>query len=131
MSLDVKVLLFLLFIVLGVMFEAILSRFYRKHKKAKSSHFTFIRYFYLLLLPLVGTLGTFYIGGFSAIKVFFLFAFLGPLLEWCIGFAYHLIVGQKLWTYHRYSVTGYTSILTIPLWGLAGILFYYLALVIR
>jgi len=55
------------------------------------------------------------------------FALVGTFLEWLIGFFYHKIVGQKLWTYHRYSLSGYTSLLSIPLWGLAGALFWLLA----
>ena len=68
-----------------------------------------------------------YFVGLNALRIFLLFALLGPLGEWCIGFAYQAIVGQKLWTYHRFSINGNTSLLAIPFWGFAGVLFYYLS----
>ena len=128
MSTQLQIVLFILLAIGGVVFEGIFSLLYNKHTKNKyKKHFKFARYLFLLLFPMFGTLVSFFIAGFSAIKIFILFSFMGPALEWCIGYSYQAIVGQKLWTYHRYSITGNTSLLAIPFWGLAGLLFYYIA----
>jgi len=128
MSLDQQLVLFLFCIIGGVVCEGIFSHVYRKHiKKKPKVRFSFLRYFFLLLLPIIGTLITFLLAGIPAIKTFFIFTLLGPIFEWCVGFSYESIVGEKLWTYQKYSITGNTSLLAIPFWGFAGILFYYLA----
>ncbi len=80
-----------------------------------------------LLFPLLAFLLVTYTFGYSPIKVFLIFALAGTALEWSIGFSYHRIVGQRLWTYHRDSLSGYTSFLGTPVWGLLGILTWLLA----
>lgn len=82
-------------------------------------------------MPLVALFVLVFFKGISILEVFLLFAFCGPILEWLIGYAYHAFIGQNLWTYHRYAITGYTSFLTLPFWGIGGVLFYMLAQVIH
>lgn len=65
--------------------------------------------------------------GLSVLQVYLVFALVGTFLEWIIGFMYRQIVGEKLWSYHRYAIAEYTSFLSIPIWGLAGVLFWVLA----
>jgi hypothetical protein len=132
MSIQQDLVIFMFLILIGVLFEAVSSQWYFKHKKKSvRKHFHLIRYLYLLLFPTFGVFVSFYVGGQTAFKTFLLFALLGPLCEWCIGFSYQVIVGQKLWTYHRYTITGNTSLLAMPFWGFAGVLFYYLARIIN
>jgi hypothetical protein len=115
MSAQQGLVIFLFLIIVGTIFEGISSQFYFKHKKASlRKHFRLIRYLYLLLFPAIGIIVSIYIGGQTALKTFLIFALLGPMFEWCIGFSYQLIVGQKLWTYHRYAIAGNTSLLAIP-----------------
>lgn len=122
-------LLFLFLVIGGVVLEEITERLYFKFtkKKFKEHHFSFSRYFYLLLFPILGTIIIIQKNSSRLLIVFLTFSLIGTLLEWLIGFFYHKIVGQRLWTYHRFSLTGYTSWLCLPLWGLAGILFWLLA----
>jgi hypothetical protein len=128
MRLEQQATFLLLLILTGIFFEGVFSRMYFKHKKKSvRKHFTFVRYFYLILFPIIGVIMSTYFVGLTALKIFLLFAILGPFGEWCIGFAYQSMVGQKLWTYHRFSVNGNTSLLAVPFWGFAGVLFYYLA----
>jgi hypothetical protein len=127
MVLEKQLLVFLFLVIGGVVLEGIVSSFYYRNKKRNNKNFSFTRYLLLLLLPTIAAFVTFFMIGEPAIKIFLTFSLLGPIIEWCIGFSYQAIVGQKLWTYHRYSITGNTSLLAIPIWGLAGILFYYLA----
>lgn len=96
-------------------------------KHLKKIHFSFGRYIYLLLLPILAFIIMTQWYGLTIFRMFLVSAFLGPILEWVVGLSYHIIVGQKLLTYHRYSINGYTSFLTIPMWGLGGILAYLLA----
>ena len=61
--------------------------------------------------------------------IFLASCLVGPVLEWLVGFAYHRTLGEPLWTYKRLNISGYTSWLSIPLWGLVGVFFYFLALI--
>jgi len=58
--------------------------------------------------------------------VFLIFAGVGTALEWLVGFSFHMVMGQRLWTYYKYNINTYTSLLSIPLWGIAGVFFYLL-----
>lgn len=122
-------LLFLFLVVGGVVLEAIVEKLYFSitKKKFKEHHFSFSRYFYLLLFPILATIVIIQRNTSTLFTVFLTFSLIGTFLEWLIGFFYHKIVGQRLWTYHRYSWSGYTSWLSMPLWGLAGVLFWLLA----
>lgn len=121
--------IFLLLIVFGFVAESLYFQngILAKNKKLKTYHFNTGRYIYYLITPVTAL--TFAFIATSSIKllyVFFVFSLLGTFLEWLAGFAYHMIVGQKLWTYHRYSIGGYTSLLSMPLWGIGGVLFWLL-----
>ncbi|MFZ6034668.1 MAG: putative ABC transporter permease [Patescibacteria group bacterium] len=119
---------FLMVIIFGVLTEIAVSQlhYFLTKRHIKHYHFSYSRYLFLLLFPLVATFVTLGQNGNTLSKVFISFALLGTFLEWLIGFSYHMVVGQRLWTYHRLSLNGYTSVLSIPLWGLAGALFYLL-----
>lgn len=121
--------LFLGLIIGGVLIEALISQlhFYITKKHFKKYHFSAGRYIFLLLFPLAATLFLASRVGFKLINVFIAFAIVGPLIEWLIGFSYEMVVGHKLWSYYRYNINSYTSFLAIPLWGLAGVLFWLLA----
>ena len=121
--------IFLGMIVIGVLSEAFISQFhfFLTKKHFKKYHFSIGRYLFLLLFPLAATLYIASHVGFKLINTFIAFALVGPIIEWAIGFSYHMVVGEKLWTYDRYNINSYTSFLAIPIWGLAGVLFWLLA----
>lgn len=48
------------------------------------------------------------------------------ILEWLVGFSYRVIMGENMWTYHRLELYGFTSFLSLPLWGLIGVVFLLL-----
>ncbi len=58
--------------------------------------------------------------------VYVVSALVGFVAEFCLGFAYHTIMGTKLWKYdaNAYPLLEYTSWLTLPMWGVAGIVFW-------
>ncbi len=51
----------------------------------------------------------------------------GTIAELVLGFFLEQSLGAKLWQYPRFSVAGYTSFLSIPIWGFAGTMFWLLA----
>lgn len=120
---------FLLYIAIaigGVLIEIIISKLF--HLKIKKT-FQLRKYLLLLFMPLLAVLYIFLNLGTQTLVVFFSFAFIGMFLEWCIGFSYHMVMGHRLWTYHILTLSGYTSWITIPLWGFAGVMFWLLALI--
>lgn len=126
MSPQEQAIIFFLLVVGGVLLEIILSQahYYLTKKQYKKYHYTFGRYLFLLFFPILATIYMVGNGGTTLISVFLVFAIVGTLLEWLVGFSYHMVVGQRLWKYYRYSISTYTSLLLIPFWGLAGVLFY-------
>lgn len=108
----------LLLISLGGMFGAYL--FGRKTKEFKWSE-----YVVLIAAPVIGSLSLAYFFGKGIIHLFVISSIVGFALEYIIGFAYHKTLNKRLWTYDRYSVGGYTSFLTFPMWGVAGIVFWF------
>ena len=122
----IRFLIFFALIIVGFSLEALFSKLYYKltNNPYKNHHYSFGKYVYFLILPILIILYFIQGSNLNFIAVFVGFALLGTLSEWIIGFFYHKIVGQRLWTYHRYSITSYTSFLSIPIWGLASLIFY-------
>lgn len=96
------------------------------YSRKKSAGFNFAKYIFLLLFPLLGVVVMIQREGIVVLKLFILSSIVGTVLEWLIGFSYQQILGKRLWTYNQYSITKYTSILSLPLWGLAGVLMWLL-----
>ena len=122
-------LVFLILIIVGFLLESNIFQYHflKTGKKFKTYHYSFGRYLYYLITPTTATLyAIFSTGEPELLFIFFVFSLLGTILEWLAGFAYHMIVGQRLWTYHRHSLGGYTSFLSVPLWGVGGVLFWLL-----
>jgi hypothetical protein len=115
---------FILFLFLLVFIEILLSKWYQRlfKKKQVTSRYSWSRYIFFLLFPLLAFLFAPNIRNWEYVKVFAIAAFLGTFGEWLLGFCYHTVVGQRLWTYHRFGIMGYTSLLVIPLWGIVGVL---------
>ncbi len=117
--------------VLGVGIESFLSKIYFKkdgiEKKHRVVHFKLSRYLFLLSVPVLAVLVMSLTVSVSILKYFLIFAVLGTVLEYCIGFSYQTVVGQRLWVYNKYSIAGHTSLLSVPLWGLCGALIYLLS----
>lgn len=122
-------LLYFLFVIFGVGIEIFSAKLYRHFMghHLKRDHFIFGRYVYLLLAPLVATILIINTHGMSVLKIFFFFALFGPVMEWLVGSSYYQMMGVRLWTYKKFTYKGHTSLLTMPLWGMAGVLFYLIA----
>ncbi|MDP2930301.1 MAG: hypothetical protein Q8N56_01685 [bacterium] len=61
------------------------------------------------------------------LSVFVASAIVGFILEGIVGFVYEKVIGKRLWTYNYLSVRGHTSILSIPIWGIAGVVFWFVS----
>ena len=94
----------------------------------KIKRFRWSEYIILLVVPVIGCLGLSYVYGIKIIYLFALSAIVGFTLEYSLGFAYHKTLNKHLWYYNRLSVgDGYTSLLTFPMWGVAGVVFWLLS----
>lgn len=56
------------------------------------------------------------------IEMFVLGAFVGFVLEFLLGWTIFLFTGNFLWIYPNSSLVT-TSLITFPIWGLAGLVF--------
>lgn len=121
-----RFLIFFGLILIGFLIESIILKLYYllQGNHHKTHHYSLSKYFYFLLMPFGITVYYLKDLGTNVINIVIWFAIYMTLAEWIIGFAYHKIVGTRLWTYHRAAITSYTSFLSIPLWGLAGLIFY-------
>lgn len=90
----------------------------------KTRRFRWSEYFALISAPTLGALAFSYFYGIGVFYLFALSCLVGFALEYSIGKAYHKTLNRRLWTYGKYSVGGYTSLLTFPMWGVAGVVFW-------
>jgi len=89
----------------------------------KTTEFKWSEYLATLILPFLALGFLIWQEGVNILWYFIVCAFAGNLAEHLGGFSLHKILGHHLWTYHRLSWGGYTSILSWPYWGMIGILF--------
>ena len=98
---------------------------YRYGRKTKK--FRWSEYFAMIFVPVAGCLAFAFFYGVTVIYFFALSCLVGFMLEYGIGMAYHKTLNRRLWTYGKYSVGGYTSLLVLPMWGVAGVVFWLLS----
>lgn len=118
--------IFLIVCVGGVLLEILLMSLYFKltKKHYKTHHYAFGKYLFFLIFPLLSALIVVNLTNIRVFYVFAMFALVGTFMEYFIGWAYLKIEGQRLWTYHKYAISKFTSFLSIPLWGFMGIFSY-------
>lgn len=115
----------------AIAFLIVVAGFYLSYlygRKTKEFHWS--EYVALMSGPL---LAVFFVGYLVGVKVLYLFLLsmgVGFILEYVLGLAYHKILNRRLWTYKKYNLGGYTSYLTLPMWGVAGIVFYLIILTV-
>jgi len=119
-----EAILFILIFMVGLLLEAAAAKIYYLATKSqyKEHHFTFSKYLFLLIIPILTFLILLNNKGLLVLQVFIIFALFGTALEYVLGFSYHKVIGERLWTYHKYSISRYTSFLSIPFWGMGGVL---------
>jgi len=93
----------------------------------KTEQFSWLEYF-LILLPLGLSVAIFYLTvNAKIIYLVFYSAIFGTIFEHIIGVVYHKVLNKPLWSYNRLTWKGYTSMLSIPLWGFGGLVFWVIS----
>lgn len=93
----------------------------------RTTQFRWSEYLGMITLPILFIL---FLGFYFDVKVLYMFlisSIVGFIAEGLIGFVYDKVLDKRLWTYNRLDIKGYTSLLSIPLWGIAGIVFWFLS----
>lgn len=96
----------------------------------KTKNFRWSEYFAIIIWPILSIIAFAFVVDARILNLFLISAFFGFLLEYIVGLAYHKTLNKRLWVYQRLSLNGYTSLLSIPLWGIAGVLFWFLSKVV-
>lgn len=93
----------------------------------KTHNFRWSEYFAIIIVPLicVGVLAYFY--GLKILVFFAASCLIGFVFELVFGFIYHKVLNARLWTYHKLSVKGYSSLLSILPWGVTGVVIYFVS----
>ncbi len=116
------IVIFFAFSVIGFL-GAFLAYLYGK----KTDYFRWNEYLALIILPLSFIVFLTTRFGLKILSVFFIGSLTGFLAEYLFGFFYDKVLGKRLWTYNRLSLNGYTSLLSLPCWGIGAIVFWFIA----
>lgn len=102
--------------------------FYLAHLYGKkTTNFRWSEYIAIIIAPIAFIIFLTFYYDFAILKMFIASAVIGFLAEGFIGFVYDKILNKRLWTYNRFSIKGYTSFLSIPLWGVGGVVFWFIS----
>jgi hypothetical protein len=85
--------------------------------------FLWSEYAVLAMLPSISVLWAYGMYGPITFYVYIIACVVGTSAEYMVGWAYHVSMSRKLWVYKRLSIHDYTSILSVPFWGIAGVSF--------
>lgn len=96
----------------------------------KTKNFHWNEYIVIIILPLIGVFVFAYLIDIKILVLFIISSFAGFIFEYILGFTYHKTLNKRLWTYNRLSINGYTSLLSIPFWGIAGVAFWFFSKII-
>jgi lysylphosphatidylglycerol synthetase-like protein (DUF2156 family) len=122
---QLELIVFIAMLVCGLLATAVLANILDFGKRRrKRRRFNYFRYLLLLLAPAGVTIwAAETVEARAVCEVFLVFAVLGSAAEWLIGYSYVQVVTERLWTYHRLSGDGNSSLLALPFWGLGGVFF--------
>jgi uncharacterized membrane protein len=116
-------------IILGFIFLIVnLIGFYLAYLYGyKTKKFRWREYIAIIILPVASVFSLALLYGDKIISLYVLSCAIGFFLEYVIGLTYEKTLNKKLWVYKRLSVRGYTSLLSVPIWGVAGVVFWFLS----
>ena len=86
----------------------------------KTKRFRWSEYFAIIIWPILAIFAFAYFIDIKIINLFIASSVFGFVFEYIAGLAYHKTLGKKLWEYNRFNLHGYTSLLSLPLWGIVG-----------
>ena len=84
-------------------------------------------YIFTIVWPLLFVAIIILLYGLKVLALFGICIVVGIIGETLAGSTYYKITGERLWDYQRLDFKGQTSLLMIPLWGSAGVLFWFFA----
>jgi uncharacterized membrane protein len=96
----------------------------------KTKKFRWSEYIAIMIWPLLSIA---FLAVYVNYKIFYLFVVsmvAGTCFEYLFGLVYEKTLNKKLWKYDRLAISGYTSWLSIPIWGVAGVVFWSLGRII-
>ncbi len=114
--------LFLAIVILGVFAVAVATKQPRRSHKKGSKQFNFKRYILHMLFPMLAVVLAYQNIGTPVVYVFIAGAVAGLVLEYLVGASFSFIEGARLWRYYHYDISGNTSWLVLPIWGMAGVM---------
>lgn len=122
--------LFLLLVAVMVVFDLLVQHIVKLffNKKLKTSHpYHIFSKIVILSVPLLGLVMLVWNSEWGYVRLFMASAVIGTLLEYLLGVFLMHIRGSEVWTYHFLPLGRYTSWISIPYWGGAGLVFFYIA----
>lgn len=93
----------------------------------KTKRFRWSEYIAIIILPIISIFAFAYLIDVKIINLFIIGSFFGFVLEYILGLTYHKTLNKRLWTYDRFSIQGYTSLLSIPIWGIATVIGWFVS----
>ncbi len=93
----------------------------------KTKEWRWSEYLFMAAAPFIGMITLAYFEGTRIITFFLLSALVGFIAEFLLGLLCEKTLGRKLWIYRKLSLGGHSSLLSLPFWGGAGIIFLALA----
>lgn len=100
-----------------------LAYLYGHHRKS----FKWDEYIAIIFFPVVFVFVLASYIGSKIIALFVISAMVGETFEYIAALAYHKTIHRQLWEYKVMSIHGYTSLLNIPMWGICGVMFWFLS----
>ena len=92
----------------------------------KAKRFKWTEYGAILAGPVLSIIILAVLIDIKILTLFLVSASVGFLLEYVVGLTYHKTLNKRLWRYERLSIDGYSSLLSVPIWGIAGVIFWFL-----
>lgn len=93
----------------------------------ETTQFRWSEYIAMIITPILFIVFLIIYYDFAILKMFIASSIIGFVGEGIAGFVYDKVLNRRLWTYNRLSIKGYTSFLSIPLWGIAGVIFWFIS----
>lgn len=92
----------------------------------KTKRFRWSEYIAIIILPIILVIVLAIIVDSRILSLFVVSCAVGFFLEYLVGLVYHKTLNRRLWEYKRLSINGYSSLLSIPIWGVAGCVFWFI-----
>ncbi|OGE88975.1 MAG: hypothetical protein A3J07_04725 [Candidatus Doudnabacteria bacterium RIFCSPLOWO2_02_FULL_49_13] len=92
--------------------------------RSRQHRFNWFGFISIIIWPLLYVIFLTAQNGYGILELFFASAIIGLFLEYSLGLIYDKLENKKLWKYSQWNINGYVSWLCIPVWGIAGVIFW-------